>query len=475
MSDLSSPSPLAVRAAAFEPWLISRWSQWSGLARSFVGSVTGRSSAVRGTLIKGTVFAVLSALLMGLMVMPTSNVRAQPSMGDVVDFFTPSNPDDVKQKYEQNLNALKNAASSGDRGVGCWGCKVFDMFSKSVFQAGRDVSSHGAALAGVITAVASLFSLIYIGGAFVSGDASDLLSRWKVFWQLLIAVAIGTAWLTTNGGAFSNTWEFIYGPLMKIPLATADAVSGGVGGSCGAGALAGGAPPGGAEIMKEMRDVVCGGHLITMKGIAFGIALGGSGDGFIGSLLNLCTGIAIVIIFAWVAISFPLRFIDVLIRLTIVGIITPILVVCATFKPTRGYIKIGISNVLFAGASFAVTSIMFKLGSSFFDEAVNARVADVGNWSPDTTIADSVVIVAIGVIFASMLKMAPSIASEFSQFQGNSGSSVGDSASNLASSVATLPVKGAAAVVAAKTGGAAAGKSIAAAGGLGKRMSKTDD
>jgi hypothetical protein len=444
------------------------------MARSTVTSAASSISAFRGLMVKGTVFAVLSALLMGLMVMPTSNVRAQPSVSDVIGFFTPSNPDDVKKKYEDNLAALKNAAATpDDRGVGCWGCKIFDKFSASVFKAGRDISSHGSALAGVIVAVASLFALIYIGGAFVSGDASDLLSRWKVFWQLLIAVSIGTAWLTSNGGAFSNTWEFIYGPLMQIPLATADAVSGGVGGSCAGGGAPAGAPPGGGEVVKAMRDVVCGGHLITMKGIAFGIALGGSGDGFVGSLLNLATGFAIIIIFGWVAVSFPLRFIDILIRLTVVGIITPILVVCATFKPTRGYIKIGISNVLYAGASFAVTSIMFKLGSTFFDDAVNQRINSIGEWNGATMIADSVTVVATGVIFASMLKMAPAMASEFSQFQGNSGSGVGDSAANFASSVVTLPVKGASAVIAAKTGGAVAGKSMA--GSLGKRMSKADD
>jgi hypothetical protein len=432
---------------------------------------------------KSAVFGILSAIVLGLMVMPSSPAEAQfpnPFSG-ITEMFT-SNPNKVRAVYEGNLGALTNESV-----VGCWGCKIFDEFSRQIFSAGNSLSGSGGSLAGVIIAVASLFSLVYIGQSFVSGDASDLLSRWKVFWQLMIAVAIGTAWLTTGGGAFANTWKYIYDPLMSIPLATSEAVSGGVGGSCGAASI----PGGGAgqtyarESLTSMRQTVCGGHKITMKGIAFGIALAGSGDGIIGSFLNLLAGFAVILIFGWVAISFPLRFIDVLIRLTVVGIITPILVVCATFRPTRSYIQIGISNVLYAGAVFALTSIMFKLGSGFFDSAVDQRVNSMGSWNGATMIADSVVVVGTGVIFSSMLRLAPSMAAEFSQFRG-SGSPVGDGATNFASTVTTLPVKAAAAIGASKIGGAAAGKAMAAAGGggggaapgtgasLGKGVSKSD-
>lgn len=366
-------------------------------------------------------------------------------------------PENTQAVYNNNYQMLSQA--------GCWGCQVFDSFAAQTFKAGKDLSSGAlmGKLASVIVAVASLFSLVYIGGAFVSGDAGDLLGRWKVFWQLLIAVAISTAWLTTGGRAFDNTWDVVYGPLMNIPLGVADAVrvSPSVEGNCGAGATPEGTPSGAINTVREMRKIVCGGHTISIKGIAFGMAVAGSGSGIVGTALNFVSGVAVMIVFLWIAISFPLRFIDVLLRLAVVGIVTPILIVCAAFKPTRSYVSIGISNVLYAGCLFAFTSIMFKLGSGFFDAAAQDKMNNIAAFNPATNVSQTILLVGAAVIFASMLRMAPSLAAEFSQFRGQSGG-VGDAATGFASSVATLPVKAGTAVVAAKTGGAVAGK---AAGG----------
>lgn len=379
-------------------------------------------------------------------------------------------PENTQAVFNNNYTMLKEA--------GCWGCTVFDSFSAQTFKAGATLSRGKLMnqLASVIVAVASLFSLIYIGGAFVSGDAGDLLGRWKVFWQLLIAVAISTAWLTTGSNAFGNTWNVIYGPLMNIPMGIADAVevSPNVTGECAAGTTPADMPSGAAKPMASMRSVVCGGHLISVKGIAYGLAIAGSGSGIIGTCLNFVGGVAVTIVFLWIAISFPLRFIDVLLRLTVVGIVTPVLIVCAAFKPTRSYVSIGISNVLYAGCLFAFTSIMFKLGSGFFDEIAQKRMTDISAWNPATNASQTVLLVGAAIIFASMLRMAPSLAAEFSQFRGQSGG-VGDAATGFASSVATLPVKAGTAVIAAKTGGAIAGKAAGGAmakGGVGASLGK---
>lgn len=426
----------------------------------------------------GAFLAILLVVFAFSAIVPATPAFAQttptsPSIGGyILDYLNNSiagNATSFDAVYKANFQILAS--------LGCWGCDVFDKFSGAVFDTGWNVSQNsGPALTSVIVAVASLFSLIYIGSSFVSGDASDLLSRWKVFWQLMIAVTIGSAWLTA-GNAFDNTWNIVYGPLMKVPLAVAGAVPQYGGGEDKVGCRNGGStssshvPSGAGDIVKDMRNVVCSGHNVTIKGIAFGMALSSTGEGFVGSILNALAGLAIMVIFAWVMISFPLRFIDVLIRLTVVGIVTPILVVCAVFKPTRSYVKIGISNVLHAGSLFAFTSIMFNLGGSYFGDEVQKRIDSLNKVGAGTELSQSLVLVGTGVIFAAMLKMAPALASEFSQFSGSGGSGVGDSAASFSSSVVTMPVKAATAVVAAKTGaavvGKAAGGAMASAGGGG--------
>lgn len=414
---------------------------------------------------------LLMLLAVGVaMVLPAAPAHAQV-LDTLTNWITGNNPQEIRALYDQNVQTLNS--------MSCWGCSIFDAFSTSVFSAGRSVSSSSAGpLASVIVSVSSLFSLVYIGSAFVSGDASDLLNRWKVFWRLMIAVALGCAWINSGGGSFDNTWNVVYSPLMKIPLAVSQAVPGGTDTSGCGGASVSGAPAGAGQVISEMRNVICGGHKITLKGIAFGLALAGSGDGLVGTLCNIVAGLAICAIFVWVAISFPLRFIDVLIRLTVLGIVTPVLVVCAVFKPTRGYCQIGVSNALYAGCMFAFTSIMFKLGSSFFEQAVNDRINMMAQSDSLQQVSQSLVLVASGVIFASMLKMAPALASEFSQFRGQSGG-VGDAASSMAATVTTAPVKGAAALGSGAMGvgtqmmaGSMAGKS--AAKSLGKGMTKEE-
>lgn len=355
------------------------------------------------------------------------------------------------------------------KALGCWSCKVFNAFGSSVFTSGQSVSAQGdASLRPVLVAVGTLFALVYLGSAFASGDAGDLIGRWKVFWKLCMAIALGSAWM--SGGSFNNTWSFVYGPLLSIPLAVEQAVPGGNGSQEGCDAtVPSNAPPGSQQAMSRMVLIVCGANNIALDGISFGIGLSNTGDGFIGSIINMITGIILAIIFGWITITFPLRFIDVLLRLAVVGIITPVLVVCAVFKPLRSVVQIGISNVLYAGCLFAFTGIMFKVGNGFLISMLQDASQDLGTMDPAKMLARGIVLIGTGVIFASMIKMAPSLAAEFSSFRGQSGG-VGDAAAGFASGIVTMPIKGAGAVGQSVVSGAIAGKSMA--GGLGKGVTK---
>lgn len=388
---------------------------------------------------------------------PFSPVLAQDgtALDYVSNFFSPDK-ESMQAVYNNNFKILSDA--------GCWGCNIFDIFSSSVFSSGRAVAQASSAnLISVIVAVASLFSLFYIGSSFVAGDASDLLSRWKVFWNLMIAVTVGSAILASN--SFDFAWNFVYNPLIQIPLGVAEAVPQYAvsTNNCGNFSAPADMPSGAGRVMSEMREVICGGHNITIKGMAFGMSLATTGDGLVQFFINVIVGILIMIIFLWVAISFPLRFIDVLLRLTVVGVATPILVVCAVFKPTRGYVQIGISNVLYAGCLFAFTSIMFNLGGRFFDQAVENRIGNgkLTDTGMSLHLSESITLIAAAVIFSALLKMAPALASEFSQFRGQTGGGAGDAATSFAATTVSLPVKAAAAGGATVVAGRMAGGSIA--------------
>lgn len=418
-------------------------------------------------IINSSVFAVMS-LLSFLLVFGFPNQANAQVLDNIVDigvnFFSPSK-ESFQQVYNNNLGILN--------GFGCWGCNVFDAFSGSVFTAGQRVSGNSASFAGVVVAISCLLSLVYVGSAFVSGDASDLLSRWKAFYKLLIAVSISTAFLTAGDGAFGNAWKYVYGPLMSIPIAVAQEVSGKGPGSCAVSATPTPSMAGAESSVKAMRGIVCDVNAITMKGIAFGSALAFTGNGIIAVFVNAIAGLLTVVIFGWVTITFPMRFIDILIRLTVLGVITPVLIVCATFRASRSYVQIGISNILYCGASFAFTSILFNLGLEYFKDVMDSRIKLIDTQSSLTSIlASSFEIVGMAVIMASLAKTAHSMAQEFSQFRGTSGGA-GDAATNMISTVVSAPVKGGAALASGAIQGTFAGRAAAAAGGGGAAAAST--
>lgn len=389
------------------------------------------------------------------------------TIGLMIDSFMGTNSEDGFDELSSDW--------SGVFSENCWPCSIFDQFSDVVFAKGAEVSANSQeSLRYVLAGIAGVFGLVYLGGSFITGDASDMLQRWKTFWILCISVAAASVVLQLN--AFNTTWNYIYGPLLEIPMA----VEGAFGSDyappgamdCSGGAFTG-APAGAISILTRMREIVCEGHYITAQGMGDAMALIYFRTGFFGSIINLITGLAVIAIFLWLAISFPLRFIDSIIRLGVVGILTPVIVVCAVFKPTRSYVQIAITNVLYAGMLFAFTGILFNLAAPIFFAQVG-EVAGGADGSLSEKIADAVVLIGLGVVFSSMIKAAPALAGEFSAFRGV-GLSVGDAATGAAGAAASVATKGAggAAGTAGKAGARFAGKGAKAlAGKFANRLGK---
>ena len=366
-----------------------------------------------------------------------------------------------------NFETRRDQAYTKMSSAGCWPCKIFNSFQSGIFRSIDKADDGGRGLIPVLTGFATVFALFYLGSAFVSGDASDLLGRWQVFWRLCIAVAAASTVL--NAGAASFMWDYVYSTLFSIGAAISDAfgvaamASGGNCPSPSIGGLSGGAE----SAVQSMSATVCGGYQMTLRGIATGYAVATWQDGIINAFIYGFCGIALMAIYGLLALTFPLRFIDVLIRLSIVSLITPFLVVAAVFKPTRGYASIAIANVLNATALFAIVSIIFVIGSNVMDtfleqmgliNGVESNNIIFGESDRVDVIVNVIVLTGVALTFLGMLRSAPAIAAEFSRSSGGS-SSAGDAAV----SAATAPVRMAAGGAGLAAGGVGAVKMRSAA------------
>ena len=331
----------------------------------------------------------------------------------------------------------------------CWPCLIFNQFAQNVFTKGEEISGKAQEpFTRIIGAVSVLFCLYYLGGGLIAGDASDIARRWTTVWKFLIGAALGTVFLNN---AFENMWNWVYGPVMAVPIAVNNEFGGmsnnmlsQLGGVTNCSVNTVGGPSGSAAIMSGMEGIVCGGHQLSGAGMAYGWGLIMHTNGFWGTLTNVICGTILMAVFCWVAITFPLRFIDILIRLTIIGILSPVIIVLAVFKPTRSYVTTAVQNVLYTGCLFAFTGIMFNLGASVFSGVLKTALDGMAasDTDPLTTVSNGIILIGGGIVFSSMIKMAPSLAQEFSGFRGGSGGGVGDAIGGAVSSGTSLATKG---------------------------------
>ena len=363
-------------------------------------------------------------------------------------------------------------------GYPCFSCTVFDSFAGAVFTGLNNFDAAGASLIPVLIGFGNLFALFYLFSNFVAGDASDLAGRWAVVWRLCLAIAAASVVLAAP---VSIMWNYFYDVLFSIGTGVANQV-GGSSGSCtvsGSGISVSNAPAGAVEALQQMSTTVCGAYEMTLDGIANGLAMMTQRDGWINSLVYIIAGIFVVLIYGFLALIFPLRFIDVVIRMAIVTMITPLLVVCLVFKPTRGYFSIAVSTILNATAQFAILTIIFKLGKQVFQEVSNVTIespvatesgslmigAIAGEQDFTAVVVQALILVGVAVVFNGLVKSVPAIAAEFSRSSGGGMDAGGNAAVGMISRAATTVAGGA---------GAAAGVGMLRSGAAAKALKQQD-
>mgnify|MGYP001237115438 CR=1 FL=1 len=382
-----------------------------------------------------------------------------PGLDDIEYFFVGENTESFDAR-RQGARALLDSYD-------CVACEIFDEFSSAVFNGMSRVDAEGPSLIPVVVGFAQVFALFYLGSAFVSGDASDLTGRWQVFWRLCLAVAAASAVLAAP---VTIMWDYVYSLLFSIGTGVVNIVGGaGTGCTSGSSISVSGVPDGARYALENMSTTVCGAYEMTLDGIANGMAIMTQKSGVVNTLAYIFTGMFVVLIYGFLAITFPLRFIDVVIRLAIVSIVTPILIVCLVFKPTRGYFSIAVSNVLNATAQFAILSIIFRIGSQVFTTMTDKVIAAAAETDLEFTevIVQGLVLIGVAVVFNGIVKSVPAIAAEFSRSSGGGMDAGGNAAVGMVGRAATIVVSGAGAGVgvAAMRGRAMAGAARGAAAG----------
>jgi len=341
----------------------------------------------------------------------------------------------------------------------CVACDVFNAFATAVFDGMSRVDGEGRNFIPVLVGLANVFALFYLFSAFVSGDASDIVGRWQVFWRLCLAVAFASMVLLQP---VTFIWNNVYDLIFSIGAGVVDFVGGNsVQCSKSLPALGASAPAGAQYALGVMQTTVCGAYEMTLDGIANGFAMATQKDGLVNSLIYAVAGLFVIAIYGYLALTFPLRFIDIVIRLAIVSILTPILVVCAVFKPTRGYAMIGVTNVLNATAQFAVLSIIFKIGSQVFDTMTDITIqapvqTETGGFGlgaiglgsiggdQDVTgvLMQALVLVGIALVFNALVKSVPAIAAEISRSSGGGMDAGGNAAVGMVGRATSTGAKG---------------------------------
>lgn len=375
------------------------------------------------------------------------------------------NPPVVEQSFvdslfaeTQNFEQRRSNAFQRLNRLDCFTCEIFAGFSNSVFGVGAKVDEAGASLIPAMVNFTILFVFFYLGSAFVAGDASDLLGRWQVVWRLILATIGGTVFLAQP---FTYSWDIIFSTIFSIGTGVVNMMGGlpPISSTCtGVTPPISGIPEGARSVLSEMSLTVCGAYKMTLNGLATGIALSTQTDGLFNTIINTIAGFIVIFIYGFIAFIFPLRFIDVVLRVGIVGILTPIIGVLAVFKPTRSYVSIAISNVLNATMQFAIMSIMFIIGQTVLSDFLSTSGLSTGEQDISflSNLLNAFVLVGVAFVFQGMLASVPAIAAEFSKY-GGSGNAAGSAATNFASKVVTAPATAAGVVAGVAATGTVAG------------------
>lgn len=153
--------------------------------------------------------------------------------------------------------------------------------------------------------------------------------------------------------------------------------------------------------------------------------------GFIARLSYVIAGIFLAVTFFMLTVTFGFRFVDALIRLMVVGALTPVFVFLWIFDGTRSIAQKALRQVLFAGTAFAVSGIVVVVSAYVMVAGFGQAFPNSGNmfdsnfWSNQKTGGFDWMaycyIIGCALVVTNLSKAIFSIASELVESNGMTG------------------------------------------------------
>lgn len=153
--------------------------------------------------------------------------------------------------------------------------------------------------------------------------------------------------------------------------------------------------------------------------------------GFIARISYIIAGLFLAVTFFMLTVTFGFRFVDALIRLMVVGALTPIFVFLWIFDGTRSIAQKALRQVLFAGTAFAVAGIVVVVSAYIIVAGFGQAFPSSGNifaadfWSNQKTGSFDWMaycyIIGCALVVTNLSKAIFSIASELVESNGMTG------------------------------------------------------
>lgn len=358
---------------------------------------------------------------------------------------------------------------------GCWACDTANQLSTLGLGLAKQVfTALCGELVSLLTVTMGLWILLFAGKMFLpfgpDGHAGEM---WNKGAKKLFLFALVLAFLQ-SANAF---WDNIFIPLMSSGMGIAsqiiqigDPFEGQQGtsellpsdnGYCQAPSLASGVEAA-AQVMRQMNCPLAKLQSQFGKGMLIGeMILLGSIDksilfpNIINDINQTVSGLSLLVIYFFGFAIYPLLLIDVIMRSTIVAVISPLAIAAYLFEPTRHFatkavwqLVQSVLTLIFASVAGGLAKAVLAYTFSHIPTADGQPLKDwptlvkavehpaLSGVAIDLTSSSFYVLVGVGVILLYMVRRASHMAAEFTNTAAGDFSGVGTATATIAGAVA---------------------------------------
>ncbi len=340
----------------------------------------------------------------------------------------------------------------------CWACDTLDQITGTGVALGRQLfdllAGEMRALVGLVMA---LWLLLFAGRAFLPfGPAAAAAALWNKGAKQLLRFALVLAALQ-GSDAF---WDDLFVPVLSAGATLAARLIAMAGGACAA-------PSAGLDaataVLQAMTCPLAGAQTQFSKGMVIGLAivLGGGWHSLAevlkvwqwpGQLVQILSGLALVAVYGFGFLVFPLLFLDTLLRAIIIAVVAPLALAGSLFRPTATITRKALWNLAQAAFTMIFAAIAVGIGTALLAVSYGRIATDDGtslaDWPKLIEALESGnakvglfdqsywMLLGVGVVLIFMLRQAGRMAAAFTGASAGDFSGAGSAIASMAGSAA---------------------------------------